>query len=360
MQSKFLDILKEHNLTIFPTERISLDYRESEDYQDKNEKFRESVILETDGSGKIRSVKDMPYSGITLFKYFLDGSRKVYRVSEMLHNYKYLPLVCAQIGIACTERNEKIIKKYYLETRNLFLVPDCMNEHDISNIKIDMENKTIHQVRIDELIKYKYSKKENRKPLDLAIAEVNLRMQKLEVEFVTNMTKEHTLDTDAMLIIDGSLQIKDPRVNEENFRNIIGISKSFNVHLTELLKVKRREIGTLLVQLKYGERTPVYCREHGNIAIGAWYLRIRDEREMKNRLDGIIKIEKIANQKEDEHRKGLDSDEVDTISRCLLSERNVTCYGMDKRWANHLYPIYLTEQLIKNSFISDKYYINVF
>jgi hypothetical protein len=360
MAEKFLDILRENNLKIFPTERISLDYREREEYQDRDDKFRESIIFETDNSGKIRCIKDKPYSGITLFKYFLDGSRKVYRISEMLHNHKYLPLVCAQIGVACTKREEKIIQKYYLEKRNLFLVPDCMNENSIENIQKDMEDKTVHYVTINELIKYEYSRKENRKPLDLAIAKVNVRMQELEVKFVSNMTKANTLATDAMLIIDGSLQISDPRVNEENFRNVIGISKSFNVHLTELLKVKRREIGTLLVELKYGQRTPVYCREHGKIIIGAWYLRIRDEKRMKNPLEGIIKIEKIANQRENEHINGLDSEEVDNISRCLLSERNVTCYGKDDRWANHLYPIYLTEQLIKNSFISDKYYLNVF
>ena len=51
---------------------------------------------------------------------------------------------------------------------------------------------------------------------------------------------------------------------------------------------------------------------------------------------------------------------IDEISRAVLLERNVTCYGNDKRWANHIYPIYLTEMLLKTTFVSDSFFMNIF
>jgi hypothetical protein len=57
----------------------------------------------------------------------------------------------------------------------------------------------------------------------------------------------------------------------------------------------------------------------------------------------------------DEQENGLDRDRVDHLS-LILSERNVTPYGSDNRWANHIYPIYLTELYLKSGFRSDVYF----
>jgi hypothetical protein len=35
----------------------------------------------------------------------------------------------------------------------------------------------------------------------------------------------------------------------------------------------------------------------------------------------------------------------------IINERNPVCYGSDDRWANHLYPIYLTEKYIKSQYL---------
>ena len=47
------------------------------------------------------------------------------------------------------------------------------------------------------------------------------------------------------------------------------------------------------------------------------------------------------------------SDVIDIISANIINERNPTCYGTDKRWANHLYPVYVTETFVKSKYISD-------
>jgi hypothetical protein len=48
------------------------------------------------------------------------------------------------------------------------------------------------------------------------------------------------------------------------------------------------------------------------------------------------------------------------ISAALLNERNPTCYGADLRFANHLYPVYLTESFIKSRFMSEEMFMRIF
>jgi hypothetical protein len=128
-----------------------------------------------------------------------------------------------------------------------------------------------------------------------------------------------------------------------------------------MLRRKNDEIGVALTKLKYGERTPVYkypMRDNSRV-IGAWYLRIRDESRMRNPLDGIVKLEKIAIDDE-EKDNGFESGLIDNISASILAERNVTCYGSDPRWPNHIYPMYLTEKMLKSSFLGTEHFLNIF
>ena len=112
------------------------------------------------------------------------------------------------------------------------------------------------------------------------------------------------------------------------------------------------------LKLEYGERTPVFLKENSrHRKFGCWYLRIRPRSRVANPLEGIIKIEKMAVIDDED---GLDSAVVDNICLSILNEGSPTCYGRDERWASHLYPVYLTETLIKSSFESDLVFINNF
>jgi hypothetical protein len=55
----------------------------------------------------------------------------------------------------------------------------------------------------------------------------------------------------------------------------------------------------------------------------------------------------------------LDTKEVDRISAYVIAERNPTCYGADARWANHLYPIFLTESFAKSKYISREKFMKI-
>ena len=80
----------------------------------------------------------------------------------------------------------------------------------------------------------------------------------------------------------------------------------------------------------------------GDYKYSVWYVRIRDSKHTESPFAGIVKIEKILIT-ENENEYGLESDLVDVITANIINERNPVCYGKDSRWANHLYPVYLTE-----------------
>jgi hypothetical protein len=95
----------------------------------------------------------------------------------------------------------------------------------------------------------------------------------------------------------------------------------------------------------------------GNVHFAIWYVRIREKRHSASPFVGVLKIEKILIT-DDEIENGLDSQEVDLITANIINERNPVCYGKDDRWANHLYPVYLTETYIKSKYLSDINFLN--
>ena len=77
-------------------------------------------------------------------------------------------------------------------------------------------------------------------------------------------------------------------------------------------------------------------------------------------FDGVVKVEKILVTDAEIDTEKFDSDEADMLSACLINERNPVCYGTDGRWANHIYPIFLTESFIKSRSISAETFLNLF
>ncbi|MCD8096941.1 MAG: hypothetical protein LUE31_02680 [Lachnospiraceae bacterium] len=216
-----------------------------------------------------------------------------------------------------------------------------------------------------EVVSYRFEPDKHNVPANAAIAKANTMMHDMEIEILSNMVRSGVLDTDRMLVVDGSLQFLRQDTGKAGFAdlfyNVIGVSKSFNPMLPTSSKSKRGgvQIGAELLKLEYGERTPVFRKENDRGRVfGVWYLRICPKSRVSNPLDGIIKVEKMA--LEDHLDSGIPTDVVDNISLSLINEGSPTCYGRDKRWANHLYPIYLTETLVKSAFESDFVFINKF
>ncbi|MEW6663582.1 MAG: hypothetical protein AB1512_00005 [Thermodesulfobacteriota bacterium] len=180
----------------------------------------------------------------------------------------------------------------------------------------------------------------------------------MEVSFLEEMANNGIIQQGRMIVVDGALQFQ--RVRDERrscLRYAVGISKRFNLHLKGMIG-RTHEIGAHLINLRHvGDRTSAFLlkEQHSGTRYAFWYLRIQPMEKMPFPFAGIVKVEKVLIDQR-EREDGLSRDVVDNISRYVLLERTVSPYGMDFRWASHIYPIYLTEQLQRRKFVSDHFY----
>lgn len=363
------DIFDKRKIMLYHNESLDLDHYYQEPYQDEGDEIKEiGEPFETDKSKKKRSIdlslEDRSYSG---FSFFMDGSRRTYKIGDMvIDKRKIYPVVVAQVRAGCTERNaaKRLHAHSKVARKNLLLLSDTMNDVDFAEVRQRiLKTKMAQSLHLD-VVQYHFDLIKDNVPVNAAIACANTVMHNMEIEILGNMVNSGTLEPDRMLIVDGPLQFirQDTGKSEfaDMFYNVVGVSKSFDPMLPTSSKAKRggTQIGAELLKLEYGERTPVFLKENSrHRRFGCWYLRIRPKNRVSNPLEGIIKIEKMAVIEDED---GLSTSVVDNISLSLLNEGAPTCYGRDKRWANHLYPIYLTETLIKSSFESDLVFINNF
>ncbi len=363
------EIFGKRNIILYQNESLDLDHYYQEPYQDEYDEIKEiGKPFETDQSKKKRKIdlanEDRTYSG---FSYFMDGSRRTYKIGDMvLDGKKIYPVVIAQVRAGCTERdcNKKLHTHDSIQRKNLLLLSDKMNDVDFSEIRQRILKTQMAKSLNLDVVKYHFDQSKDTVPVNAAIAKANTMMHDMEIDILSQMVQSGTLEPDRMLIVDGPLQFIRQDTGKAEFAdlfyNVIGVSKSFDPMLPTSSKAKRggTQIGAELLKLEYGERTPVFMKENSrHRKYGCWYLRIRPRNRVSNPLEGIIKIEKMAVVEDED---GLDTSVVDNISLSLLNEGSPTCYGRDQRWASHLYPVYLTETLIKSSFESDLVFINNF
>lgn len=365
------EIFSKRQVVLYYNESLDLDHYYQEPYQDEGDEIKDmGEPFETNKSKKKRAIdlsfEDRTYSG---FSFFMDGSRRTYKIGDMvIEGKKIYPLVVAQIRAGCTERsqNKKLRIHGEVAYKNLLLLSDRLNDVDFAEIRERIcKTKMAQSLRLD-VVKYHFDSSQDNVPINAAIAKANTMMHDMEINILGDMVSSNQLATDRMLVVDGPLQFIKQDTGKPEFAdlfyNVVGVSKSFNPMLPTSRKTKRggTQIGAELIKLKYGERTPVFLKENARHRMfGCWYLRIRPIDRMSNPLQGIIKIEKMAI-KEEIDEEGINTSVVDNISLSLLNEGSPTCYGRDDRWASHLYPVYLTETLIKSTFESDLVFMNKF
>ena len=125
---------------LYQNESLDLDHYYQEPYQDEHDEIKDmGKPFETDESKKIRRLdlanEDRTYSG---FSYFMDGSRRTYKIGDMvLEGKKIFPVVVAQVRAGCTERDRqrKLHTHGSVQRKNLLLLSDKMNEVDFQEIR---------------------------------------------------------------------------------------------------------------------------------------------------------------------------------------------------------------------------------
>ncbi|MDO9522288.1 MAG: hypothetical protein Q7J08_01080 [Methanocorpusculum sp.] len=318
----------------------------------------------------------------SIFKYFLDGSRRTYKVDDISYDNKVYPIIAGQIGIGCCVRNNKRLKKEEFWRRLVIVLPeaasnDSWGPENFFNEVLGEVNKSPKMmvlkgkfnIQFDNILYYRWEK--DVKLEDKAIASVQMKMLDLEKDLVAELVEKNKLHQDSYLIKDGSLEYKMVKSGGKNGRNdltsqkirnnyryVVGVSKSFDPTKAQ---TKSGTNSDVIAKLKPFERTPafLYSSEMSGASFIIWYLRLHDSKYTDNVFDGVVKVEMVV-LGSDEEVKPKDSDEIDIISAHLLNERNPVCYGKDDRWANHIYPIYLTESFVKSKYLSADLFMELF
>lgn len=383
-------IAKETRGKSFKTYKYSFDGVEVPrfEYDDHQEQITWKQYGETEKQPHSVPLKDLADSIIStppLFSYFLDGSRKTYKVDDMSYRNHVYPIIAGQVGVGCCTRVNKEMKPLYDKTKKpMFerqLVISLPKVARVSNWDEDErcfewlcqkinERDGLHTggMTFSKIMAYDTKSSQGDKIENKGIATIQNYMAQREIFMVAELVRNGYLLPDKYLLKDGSLEYQVHGIKNKSelkrFRNnyqfVVGASKSFNP--ANCIDKNGRNNSNLIAELPLYHRTPVQMYSSpmiGDMTFAVWFVRIREQRYTNNAFDGILKLEKIL-VKDTQIENGLDSEEVDMITANVINERNPVCYGADRRWANHLYPIYVTESFIKSKYLGESMFLNLF
>ena len=368
----------ETGIKCFDTFRRCLDRERASivEYDDLEREFmsEQGETIRYGGARDISSIAESWQNREPAFHLFLDGSRRTYKIADIHIGTQVFPVIAAQVGVGVCKRENRHLEACELSLRTVLAFPDKLDTEGkndkqhrafLTNLT-DKLNSAQNRIHLDKLLLYPTQAKENFE--DKGVACIQDHMVEQEKAMVQSLVQKNIINDRSWLIKDGSLEYSRLSDKDDNFafnrirnnyKRVVGVSKSFN---PELAKLKNnRSAAGLIATLKSYERTPaaMYKTDRVDGKFAVWYVRLRESRIHRGPFDGIVKVEKIlVTDYEMEH--GLESSEVDNISAWLVNERNPVCYGKDDRWANHLYPVYLTEAFIKSKYRGTAHFINLF
>lgn len=369
---------KAHKYPIDYADRPSIDYGDSEIiWKRRAETTQHRTYVNLLGLSKKLASRDDQ-----ILSYFLDGSRRVFKVDDMAYVQSggrsiIYPVIAGQIGVGCCHRVNKKVVPVQLKREFVLSMPDVADADGKpgfwpATAKKSSECNELKRLGIEfaVILPYKTSKNDDKKFEDRATACVQDRMIESEKKLVAELVRQGKLNQNNYLVKDGSLEYRPTKEDKadkrryQTFKNnynwVIGVSKNFNPEVCEDINGKPNP--GFIADLPLYHRTPVAEYENpmlGDIKFAVWYIRLRDKEKTRTPFDGVLKVEKIL-VTEEEIEVGIDSEQVDTLSAYLINERNPVCYGSDLRWANHIYPIYLTESFVKSRYLSAESFLHLF
>jgi hypothetical protein len=397
---KILDYIQETGkgkYFCYKTKKLALDAADNDtiayNYDDKaTAQVTKSVFAETDRSRKgVIPLKSMFRSGGStppIFHYFLDGSRHTYKVDDIAIGKKIFPIIAGQIIVGCCEReNRDTFHNIDICSKLVMSMPDdfdtdsdtprdslnfCRSYLEGLNAEISkMPFIKERGISIEKMLLYKTDDNTGDKDKDnyknRAVAQIQAEMTDEEQLLVSKLCCQNKLDDENWLIKDGSLEYNPSFSNLDstqwnnlrvNYQHVVGVSKMFDPEL--LPDYEGNRLSQTIANLKPYERTKVYRYESkhkgGSSFYAVWYLRLRDKNFRETHFSDIVKCE-MALMKEEQQ---IDTDLINTISANLIREAYPVCFGSDARWANHLYPIFLTESFCKSRYINNNIILNLF
>lgn len=306
-------------------------------------------IPEPDPQKIYRSTPPLLRTQKHLFNFFIDGSISIYFLGTGIEERRSFPIELAQIGSAVIKReNNGELSVLAHKHRVILLLPK--QNQGISDTLWNNIRK-IDKPEYLEIVDYTLPDRlsdAKKDPRDKAGAKARSEMHKLEIQLIKST--DSFRNENAWLILDGAVKFIEEDIwnSWEHNPYLIGVAKSFRkdpVFEFGRRGSQRIDIINILANLPYAHRTVAFSVYGGQIAF--WYVRLREQKEMDYPLMGVVKVELPRPDK-----TPVPSDLADLISSALVAEKNVTPYGLDRRWHCSLYPVHMAEQVIKNRFFS--------
>lgn len=175
---------------------------------------------------QLQSVGEKP-----LLKYFLDGSRHVFKVDDIAYNKQVFPVVAGQIGIGCCKRENKRMSKERFYRELVLALPDKANAdgwddaaYFAAKVKKLNESEELKRLGLhfSAIIPYSTSKagSPDTKLDNLAVGVIQDYMIEAEKRMVAELVKDKRLGQDAYLLKDGSLEYKVMKSGREDLRTL--------------------------------------------------------------------------------------------------------------------------------------------
>jgi len=373
----------------YKAHKYSLDHdRKQLEYGEEDPTFKWVKSGETEPPSPYKSVellaKKLAARDEQVLTYFLDGSRRIFKVDEMAYSTGdrsvIYPTVAGQVGVGICKRVDKRVSAEDLVREIVISLPAIADPSGKNSGFFEALSEKLNKG--SELTRIKHSgwmftetrpydvKNDDKKPEDKGTAKIQDLMIEREKEMVRKLVQQGKLNQDNYLVKDGSLEYRLTRddkdsydkrsyqIFKQNYNWVIGLSKQFN---PEACFDKGKSNPGYIAKLPLYHRTPVayYGNEKEPLAFAVWYIRLRSAERTRTQFDGILKVEKIL-VRDEELRRGMETETVDRLSALIINERNPTCYGLDTRWANHIYPIYLTERFVKSQYLSEESFLHLF
>jgi len=296
------------------------------------------ISLEPDlvnGKKDVRSIKYIPR-----LIYFLDGSLRTKYLGEYIEGDRSFPILASEVSCAVVKKNNRLLEPHRIEKRLAFifphkdtgLIPDTTYEKLEELDKLWREKNTL--LRIEFLKRGAQEIRDVRYSMQGKARDI---MHSLEHEVAQGLVRG-----DDWLVMDGAIR-KEEFLKLEN---TIGLAKSFSRKPTfDLGDGRPLMITSYLSRVRDGERSAVFKKEHEKVAF--WYVRLRTYPPMEP-LGGLVKVD-----------FRLDEDELSDDMINLIDEISVEIYAFRSpsvyphpRWPSFIYPIRLTEEIMKSSYIN--------
>lgn len=382
----FIEKKGDGNYHCYKTNKVSLDTLDSEilNYDDKKVVTNNmSSIAESDMTRTpiVKIDQTLIERSRPIFTFFLDGSRHVYKVDDIGIGKKIFPVLAGQIIVGCCERKDRdIFKPYAIHHKLVISMPDDFDAdddgEDFCRLFCEELNANLQEIKyvqssgikFEKLLLYRTDKMEQKDKdnyKNRGTAKIQSEMTDEEQLMVDELCRENRLDDQHYLIKDGSLEYNpsfsnfnraDNTMQRENYRYVVGVSKSFDPEL--LPDYEGHRLSRTIANLQPFERTKVYryTSDANGVQYAVWYLRLRKSDFRETNFSDIVKCEMVIIEEDSQ----MDTDLINTISANLIKEAYPVCYGNDRRWANHLYPVYLTESFCKSKYYSSNVILNLF